>query len=388
MHVSDVVNRTLWHMRTCHPNPARFVLMSKLAKGMPKIKHPQDIEQCSECLIAKMRKAARVHTTGFVATAVGQGLAMDVGFMFQTSKNKNCAERLRGINGGNTYCLLYDFISEILFRVTMRGKCIPLSWIHFLLTRIAPKTHPGRIVCLNLGGKTGKNPEIAALFLKHHYILQPTGAGASSQNGSGERPHATIGLALRAMLYSADLPSKFWGYAFYLYLRVHTVLPHGKNTISPYQMVTGAPADVSNLRTCGCLVFAISTKRRDAKLSMDSIIRAKFLGYGGSMKTFLYFNIAIKKRGRATHARFDEAELSTSPEKLSPNSRALWGALQRSPGSAAPDIEEIVTPPPKSSASLPTLRLFSRSAPSSLLPGALSTILVSSWRPTPCPTGT
>jgi hypothetical protein len=47
MHVSDVVNRTLWHMRTCHPSPARLVLLSKLAKGMPKIKHPRDIEERS-----------------------------------------------------------------------------------------------------------------------------------------------------------------------------------------------------------------------------------------------------------------------------------------------------------------------------------------------------
>lgn len=57
IHILDVFNRTLWHMPTCHPNPARLVLMSKLSKGMPKITHPQDIKQCSECLITKLRKA-------------------------------------------------------------------------------------------------------------------------------------------------------------------------------------------------------------------------------------------------------------------------------------------------------------------------------------------
>jgi hypothetical protein len=92
---------------------------------------------------------------------------MDVGFMFQTSKNKNRAIRIMGINGGNAYCLLCAFYSELLFGVTMSGKCIPLTWLHVLLTRIAPKDHPGRIVRLDLGGETGKNPEIADLFLKH-----------------------------------------------------------------------------------------------------------------------------------------------------------------------------------------------------------------------------
>jgi hypothetical protein len=30
LHVSDVVNRTLWHLRTCHPNPDHLVLFSKI----------------------------------------------------------------------------------------------------------------------------------------------------------------------------------------------------------------------------------------------------------------------------------------------------------------------------------------------------------------------
>jgi hypothetical protein len=150
------------------------------------------------------------------------------------------------------------------------------------------------------------------------------------------------------MLYSADLRPKFWEYAFYFYLRVHTVIPHGKNKLYPYHLVKGTPADVSNLRTFGCLMYAISTKRRDAKLTTENIIRAKFLGYGGSMKTFIYYNIKTKKRGRATHAPFDEAQLSASPDTLSPNSRALWGGgLKRSPGTNAPEIDAIVTPTEK-----------------------------------------
>jgi hypothetical protein len=225
-----------------------------------------------------MRKAAREHNISFEATTVGQGLAMDVGFMFQKSKNKNRVTHIMGINGDNVYCLLYDFYSEMLFGVTMRGKCIPLTWLHVFLARIAPKNHSGLIIRLDLGGETGNNPEIAALFLKHQYILQPTGPGASSQSGSGERPHSTIGNALRAMLYSSNLLPKFWEYAFYVYLRVHTILPHGKNKMSPYHLVKGTTVDVSNLRTSGCLMYAISTKSRDAKLTTENIIRAKFLG--------------------------------------------------------------------------------------------------------------
>jgi hypothetical protein len=65
------------------------------------------------------------------------------------------------------------------------------------------------------------------------------------------------------------------------------------------------------------------------------------------MKTFIYENINMKKIGRATHARFDKAQLSACQDRLTPNSRALWGAFQSSPGLNAPDIDNILTPPEK-----------------------------------------
>jgi hypothetical protein len=105
-HVRDAVNRTIWHLRTCHPNPARLVQLSKISTGIPHITHPQQIEKCSYCLIAKMLKVARGYDPAFEATVIGQGLALDVGFMFQRSKNKLRAELLTGINGCDEYCIV------------------------------------------------------------------------------------------------------------------------------------------------------------------------------------------------------------------------------------------------------------------------------------------
>jgi hypothetical protein len=347
MHVSDVVSRTLWHMRTCHPNPERLVLLSKIAKGVPKFKHPQDIEKCSDCLIVKLRKAARGKAPGFTVVSLGQGLTINVGFMFQRSKNAARAKRLTGVNGNNAYCVIYDFFYELVFGVTSRGKTIPLAWLHILLTRIAPRDTPGRIVRLDLGGETGKNPDIQDFFLKHGYILEPTGAGASSQNGWAERPHQKIGNAVRVMLCSADIPPKFWEYAFYFFLRIHAVLPHGKNTISPYQKTTLHMPDLSRLRTFGCRIYTLSTRRRQGKVTTNNIICGKLLGYGGSMKNFIYINNATRKIGRATQASFDEAQISTPVADLNSNSLALWGALNRNPGTTAPPVDEILTPPTK-----------------------------------------
>jgi hypothetical protein len=165
----------------------------------------------SDCLVAKMRKTARGSDPAFEATHLGQGLALDIDFMFQRSKNKARDAFLTGINGCNAYCIVYDFLTEVIFGITMLGKLTPLTWLHILLTRIArPASVTRRIVRMDLGGETGLNPDINALLIRHGYVTQPTGAGASNQNPTAERPHQTIANAIRAMLFGANLPPKYW----------------------------------------------------------------------------------------------------------------------------------------------------------------------------------
>jgi hypothetical protein len=147
------------------------------------------------------------------------------------------------------------------------------------------------------------------------------------------------------MLCSADLPPKFWEYAFYFFLRIHDVLPHGNNTISPYQKATLSLPDLSRLRTFGCRIYALSTRRRQGKVTTDNVICGKLLGYGGSMKNFIYINNVTRKIGRATHASFDKAQLSTPVADLNSNSLELWGALNRNPVTTAPPVDEVITPP-------------------------------------------
>jgi hypothetical protein len=65
------------------------------------------------------------------------------------------------------------------------------------------------------------------------------------------------------------------------------------------------------------------------------------------MKTFIYKNIKTKQRAQATHATFDEDQLSTPATSISPNSRALWGSLTRNTGTDLPDTSEILTSPEK-----------------------------------------
>jgi hypothetical protein len=198
---------------------------------------------------------------------------------------------------------------------------------------------------MDLGGETGLNLDVQALLDRNGYISHPTGAGYSSQNGVAERPHQTIANAARTMLINAHLPPRYWEYAFYFFLRIHTILPHGTNTESPYYKATKKQPDLSRLRTFGCQIYALGTNKRFGKLTTDNIVRGCFLVYGGSMKNFIYKNLETQRICRATHATFDEAELNSQLSELTPNSHALWNALSRSPGTSIGPTDEILTPP-------------------------------------------
>jgi hypothetical protein len=84
--------------------------------------------------------------------------------------------------------------------------------------------------------------------------------------------------------FSADLPTKYWEYAFYLFLRIYTIMPHASNKDSLYFKATNKHADLSRLRIFGRHIYALGTSCRFGKLTTDNIARGIVLGHGGSIK--------------------------------------------------------------------------------------------------------
>ena len=74
---------------------------------------------------------------------------------------------------------------------------------------------------------------------EHDYDIQITGSSASTMNGAGETPHHTIAGAMCTMLSGANLPPKFWPYAFTHALRLYNLSVHDGQTQTPYEICTG-----------------------------------------------------------------------------------------------------------------------------------------------------
>jgi hypothetical protein len=150
--------------------------------------------------------------------------------------------------------------------------------------------------------------------------VELTGPDASHQNGPGERPHQTIGDALRAMLSGADLKPNFWPYAFYHYIRIYNFVPHGDRPLSPYEMCGAPLPNLAKIRTFGCRIHVRPTTSRYGRIVPNSRLGV-FLGYSRSLKVMYYFDLGSSTVKTATHARFDEG--MNDLDKPPPNVKTL-----------------------------------------------------------------
>ena len=74
---------------------------------------------------------------------------------------------------------------------------------------------------MDQGGELYKCKAIRDLFKKDFkYTIHVTGAEAHHKNGLVEWSNYTVDNAIRALLIGAELPIKFWPFAFYYFLRI------------------------------------------------------------------------------------------------------------------------------------------------------------------------
>ena len=296
--------RMLWHQRLGHLNFRRLSEMHRFIKGVPQFKIPTEIEDCPICLAAKLRKAPAGRATTMRATTCNQGLSIDFGFMVQKSRDSTRHNNLVGLNGETCYVLLTDHYSGRIFGRAFATKAPPVDWINSWLASNSPQC-TDKYVRMDGGGELGKCRDIHRTFANFGYAVELTGPDASHQNGPGERPHQTIGDALRAMLSGADLKPNFWPYAFYHYIRLYNFVPHGNRPFSPYEMCGAPLPNLAKLRTFGCRIHVRPTTSQYGRVVPNSRLGV-FLGYSRSLKVMYYFDLGSSIVKTATHARFDE----------------------------------------------------------------------------------
>jgi len=102
--------------------------------------------------------------------------------------------------------------------------------------------------------------------------------------GKAERTNKTILRNSKAMLKESKLPITWYNeaqnHAAYLFNR----MPHGIDTISPYEHIFKRKPDLSTLQPFGCVCFAFVPPEKHHKLE-DNGLKCRLLGYGDDFQT-------------------------------------------------------------------------------------------------------
>ena len=216
--------------------------IQKRTKGIPELPTFSDTcDKCPICLHEKLFKASRNKEDPTVTTTCNQGISVDFGFIVVRSQNKERFDHVVGLNGETCYCIITYDHSGTVYGGTFRSKSPPIDWLNrWLVSNGCTKDEVDgiRFARFDQGGDLGASNKVVELFEAAGYDVQITATDASASLGMGERPHRTIGDALRAMLHGAGLDAKFWPYAFHHFLRIYNCDVHGDRTMSPFEMCT------------------------------------------------------------------------------------------------------------------------------------------------------
>ena len=332
--------RILWHQRLGHLHSRRVSDLHRYAQGVPPVPIATELDSCPICIQAKLRKAARGVESSRHALLCNQGISVDFGFIVQRSADSARVRRLQGLHGETCYCLIADHYSGTLYGETFRSKAPPIDFLNrWLAQHGLPVDVPDKYVRFDLGGDLGRCSDVVTLFQQAGYAIEPTAPNSSHQNGPGERPHQTIGDAIRAMLGGAALPPKFWPYAFHHYLRLYNVTVHRDHSASPFELCTGQKPNLRFLRVFGCRVYALPARSRRADKIVSDARVGIFLGFAKTMKNILYYDSVTETVKTAQHVAFDEVmhDLDDKP----PNARLLDGIRN-----ARPDVLDFTMPVP------------------------------------------
>ena len=306
-HVSALRSRTLyqiWHQRLGHIQPRTVTDLHKHVTGIPTLPTPTILDNCPICITSKMQRADSSRTDSRVATQCYQSLSIDMAFIVQKSKSSDRFIDNVGLKGETCYVLITDYYSGMLHGKTLVNKEPPTEYFNQWLARFSPDITE-KTVRFDQGGELGRCRRIIKLFHDFGYTIQLTGADSSHQNGSVERSHRSIGNMIRSLLHGADLPRKFWPYAFYHSLFIMNRIMHHDKPLPPITACSGKRISLEALRVFGCRVYIRLPGERKAKLDSHTA-SGIFLGYNETMKNIYWYDPDSNLIKTASHVRFDE----------------------------------------------------------------------------------
>ena len=289
------VHTDLWHRRFAHLGIDNLHQLSRdsLVVGMPHIPAKKHGHQCTVCDETQLTRPPFQASTTRPATFPADLLHMDL-----------CSTGLQTHDGMRYVATVTDDASRYSYITLLKFKDGALAALEEVVQQL--ETQLGRPVkaIRSDGGGEYINKAMTAFCTRKGILQQSTLPYSPQSNGVAERLNRTLLQKVRAMLRDSHLPLRYWGEAMHTanYLRNRSPCKHHGKT--PFEVLTGHPPDVSNLRVFGSTTMClIPNVHRDNKVGPVAL-PGQLLGYCPDKKGY---RVLVKGAIYASRdVRFDE----------------------------------------------------------------------------------
>lgn len=319
--IRRLTNNTMYqlmHARLGHPGERVMQDVHKHAEGIPRLKKPP-LFKCPSCTLVNATKRAVTQQEVYTALEQvalplqtgppdpppsitkqeelepGQVFQMDMGFVRSTKyKHQEDGHLVTSMDGYNGYLVVVDRATRYTWLFLSRTKLPPLDLIKAFLHTHGSKTTSLKRIRTDQGGELWGSHDFQRMVQSTGFLLEPTAADASFQNGVAERPNCSLADIMRALLHTADMGPEYWSWAILHALYLKNRLPHRAMGMSPYQAYTGKKPNLKHVRLFGCPVTVRNPGRRPAKLDIHATTGI-FLGFTATNKNIYYIDNTTKK---------------------------------------------------------------------------------------------
>ncbi|GJX22080.1 zinc finger, CCHC-type containing protein [Tanacetum coccineum] len=273
----------LWHVRLGHIGFGAVNLMHKLAKGVPVIKHQDQV--CESCMVGKQTKKSFSKKATYRASRLLEMVHGDI-----------CGPITPSTQAGNSYILvLIDDCSRYMWSFLLKHKSDAFG-VYQRFKNVFEKRTGKEIITFH----TDKGGEFTShdfnRFCDQEGILRMlTAPYAPQQNGIVERRNRTLLEMTRCMMKAKGVPNYFWGeavrHATYIINRTPMQALVG---VTPYEKFYGEKPNLEDLKVFGCVAYERIVSKHLKKLD-DRSKPLVYLGKKPSSGSFWLYNSCENK---------------------------------------------------------------------------------------------
>ena len=268
----DDYSLELWHERMGHINKDSISKLQKVVEGISTIKK---VNHCLSCAKGKQ------HRKPFNLRSSHSEDILDI-----VHTDLMGPFEIESIGGSYYICTFIDDKSRYAFVYMIRSKKeVFEKFVNFVKMMEIQTGRSIKKVRSDNGGEycsAAMEEFCKKKGIQHQYTTPYT----PEQNGVAERFNRTITENMRAMLYHAKLPKKFWAEAINTAVYLKNRSPHSYlDGLTPFEIFHGQKPNLSHLRVFGCLTTVHIPKQQRLKVYAKAKVKI-FIGYPDNVKGY------------------------------------------------------------------------------------------------------